>query len=113
MTRWTRRKRSPQRIEAKGSEVWRIEERRLVLSYSRNERDHPCDDRTTDAAAHSRAEGNVAVGEVESQDAGRDVMDHVRLRPRSLDEDASGRYRCLDCRASDGAGDWSGEKQIS
>lgn len=84
-----------------------------VLSCLRNERDRPYDDRTTGAAAHSRAEESAVVDEVGLQGAKKDEMGRVRPRLRSLDDGALKWYRCLGCRASDGVEDSSGEKRIS
>ena len=83
------------------------------MPYSRNGRDHPYDDRTTGAAAHSRAEESVAVGETKLQDAGRDAIDYVRPGRRIPDVGASEWYRCLGCRVSDGVEDSGGETRIS
>ena len=106
-------KRSPRKIGARVLAVWLFEEYHWVLPYSRNERDRPCDDRTTGAAAHSRAEESAVGCGIGRQGAKRDAMYRVRPRLQSLDAGASGWYRCSGCIVSDGVVDSSGEKRIS
>jgi hypothetical protein len=69
--------------------VWLFAVCHWVLSYVRNERDRPCDDRTTGAAAHSRAEESAVVDEVGLQDARGGGTGHVQPGPQSLDDGAS------------------------
>jgi len=110
MKRSMRPKRSPRKIGARVLAVWLFEEHHWVLPYLRNERDRPCDDRTTGAAAHSRAEESAVGCEKGLQGAKMGAMYRVRPRLQSLDDDASGWYRRSGCRVSDGAVDSSGEK---